>query len=348
MMAYAGLLNLLYYALFLTGVLLPVSAVAASTVLISDATQDIQLDSLDADLCTETEEEAPSSEEPFFSFLDAPQTVISSGVEIFAKSLDKFFSSDKVFYDTSGTYLRLRADAVRDENGNIRYAGNVRLKLRLPNTKKKLKLTFESDADKRQDDVSVQTQNTPSTALKEKDYFAGVQASFGKKEGWQFKPSVGLRLSSGVELYTKLRLKRRYELDKWSIHWNETPFWFNSTGVGLDSYLEFNRKITHDNLFRAATYARWTNKTDYFQFSQTFLMFHTLSKRRAISYYVSVNDVSKSALFEKYYLIGSTYRQNIHKDYLFVELIPEIRYREINNFRAEYSLILRLEIIFKK
>ncbi len=347
-MAYAGLLNFLYYTLFLSAVLLPVSAVAESIVLVSSATKNIQSDSLDADLCTETEGEAASFEEPFFSFLDAPQTVISSGVEIFAKSLDKFFSADKVFYDTSGTYLRLRADAVRDENGNIRYAGNVRLKLRLPNTKKKLKLTFESDADKRQDDVSVQTQNTPSTALKEKDYFAGIQASFGKKEGWQFKPSVGLRLSSGVELYTKLRLKRRYELDKWSIHWNETPFWFNSTGMGLDSYLEFNRKISRDTLFRAATFARWTDKKDYFELGQSFLMFHTLSKRRVISYYVSVNDVSKSNVFEKYYLIGSTYRQNIHKDYLFVELIPQIKYQEINDFRAEYSLTLRLEIIFKK
>ncbi|VAW93842.1 hypothetical protein MNBD_GAMMA23-757 [hydrothermal vent metagenome] len=353
MMMHAGLWTFLYYTLFLASVLLPVRTVAESTTVISNVvSQSIESESLDDDLCFESEEEAlpdnPSSEELFFSFLDTPHQVISSGVEIFAKSLDEFFSEDKVFYDASGTYLRLRADAVRDENGDINYTGDVRLKLRLPNTKKKLKFTIESDADKRRDNTSAQTESTPRQAVKEKDYFAGFQISLGKEKSWQFKPSIGLRLNSGVELYTRLRLKRRYKFEKWSIHLDETPFWFNSTGVGLDSYLEFNRKISKDDLFRASTFARWTNKTDYVQFSQTFFMFHTLSKRRAMFYYVSVNDVSKSNVFEKSYLIGSTYRQNIHKGYLFVELIPQIRYQEKNDFRAEYSLTLRLEIIFKK
>ncbi len=340
--------------LFFTGMLLPVSLVAEPANLIPDiVVQNINLENPDVDVCTEIKEDDISqggseSDEPFFSFLDKPQEVISSGVELFAKSLDEFFSEDKVFYDTSGTYLRLRADTVWNESSGISYTGNVRLKLRLPNTKKKLKFTIESNADKRQNNTSAQTENTPAKAVKEKDYFAGVQASLGKEDGWEFKPSIGLRLSSDIELYTRLRLKRRYEFEKWSIHWNETPFWFNSTGVGLDSYLEFNRKISKDNLFRAATFARWTNKTDYFELNQTFSMFHTLSKRRAISYYVGVNGISEPSVFSQYYWIGATYRQNIHKGYLFVEIIPQIKYQKINDFHAEPSLTLRLEIIFKK
>ncbi len=350
MMLYSGLVKVICYMLFFTGVLLP--AVAAEVATNID-TKNTILEAQDTDMCIEADEygisqEDSDSDEAFFSFLDKPQEVISSGVEIFAKSLDEFFSEDKVFYDTSGTYLRLRMDATLDDYGDMSYTGNVRLKLRLPNTKKKLRFTFESDIDKRQGDVVGQTENTPATAEKDKDYFAGVQASLGKKTGWQFKPSLGLRLGSDVELYTRLRLKRRYEFDKWSIYWGETPFWFNSTGVGLDSYLEFNRKISKDSLFRIGSFARWTKKTDYFLYNQSFSMFHTLSKKRILSYYVTFSDVSKSAMYSRYYLVGATYRQNIHKDYLFVELVPQIIYQEKNDFNAEHSLILRLEIIFKK
>ncbi len=359
MITHAELAKFFYHLLFLTLVMLPVSTMAESDIAASNAaTPNIKSKNMSGDLSTEAEggvrsngqtlQKNSSLDESFFSFMDKPQQAISSGVEIFAKSLDEFFSEDKVFYDASGTYLRLRLDSERDQNGNIRYAGNIRLKLRLPNTKKKLKFIVETDADKRQGDISTQTENTPANAVKNKDYFVGIQTSVGKENSWQFKPSLGLHLGSNIQLYTRLRLKRRYELEKWSVHWNETPFWFNSTGGGFDSYLEFNRKISTDTLFRASTFARWTNKTDYFELSQTFSMFHALSRRRAVSYYVAVNSLSKPVMFARYYVIGAMYRQNIHKDYLFVELIPQIKYQKINDFNAEFSLILRLEIIFEK
>jgi len=288
------------------------------------------------------------SEESFFSFLDPTQDVISSGVESLAKTLDEFFSDDKVFYDTSGTYLRLRVDTLRDEFGELHQAGNLRLKLRLPNTSKKVKLTVESDADERQDGAKNTAEETIAKAEEKTDYFAGLQATLGNEERWQFKPSIGIRLSSGVEPYIKLRIKRKFQLNKWSVYWHETPYWFDSTGTGFDSSLEANKKITERDLFRTSTYASWTNERDYFELSQTFSMIHTLSKRRAVSYFVGAYGISEPTVHATHYLIGATYRQNIHKDYLFFELIPQMEYQKINNFESGFSLLFRIEFIFKK
>lgn len=287
-------------------------------------------------------------EYPFFSFLDKPHEFISSGVEVFARGMDEFFSNDKVFYDTSGTYLRLRADTVWNERGDIGYVGDIRLKLRLPRTKKKLKFLFESGADERPDDISTQAENTLIAAVEEKDYFAGLQATFDEKYGWQFKPSIGLRLSSNIDPYVRFRFKKKYEFTKWNINWHETPYWFDSVGWGFDSYFELNRKISKDNLFRSSTFARWTNEINHFEMSQIFSMFHTLSKRRAISYYAGAYGISEPAVFSTHYLLGLTYRQNIHKDYLFFEIMPQIKYQKVNDFNTEYSLTFRVEIMFKK
>ena len=322
------------------------------------ASEDDDVDSLEieSDICysvdsdnLETEELIPEVErDSIFSFLDSPQEYISSGVESFALSLDEFFSEDKVFYRSSGTYLRIRADFIRDENGDYKSAGDIRLKLRLPNTKKKLKLTFESDADERQDDDKTQEIETQANSVENKEYFTGLQLTLGDEHGWQLKPSLGLRLSSSIEPYIRLRARRRFLFKKWSIYWAETAYWFDSTGTGLDSLLEFNRKITNRDLFRIGTTARWTNENDYTELGQTFTMFHTFSKRRALSYYIGAYGINEPTTHETHYLAGLTYRQNIHKDYLFFEIIPQYKYQKINNFESEFSLLFRLEMIFRK
>ena len=287
-------------------------------------------------------------EEPFFSFLDTPQDVISSGVESFARSIDEFFSDDKVFYETSGTYLRINVDTLLNEAGEREYQGDIKLKLKLPLTKNKLKLTVESDPNSRPDEITTGGEDTPVAVIEEKSYFTGVQTTLGDNDSWQFKPSIGLRLSSPVELYTRFRFKRKYQFDKWSLYLHETPYWFDSTGWGFDSYLELNKKITNKDLFRTSTFARWTNESNQFELSQTLSMYHTLSKRRAISYFVGVYGISEPTVYATHYLLGLSYRQNIHKNYLFFEMLPQIRYEKLNDFQAEHSVIFRIEIVFKK
>ncbi len=261
---------------------------------------------------------------------------------------DEFFSEDKAFYDRSGTFLRLRTDIIRDERGAVHTVADFRLKLRMPNTKKKVNVVVESDTDTRKDEVASPTDTTPVEQQDKKKYFIGVQGSVGKQEHWRFKPSVGLRLSSDVNVYVKFRISRLYEFDKWSFHFNENFYSFRTTGSGADTSFDISNKVNENTLFRSSSLARWTHETQYFELSQTFSMLHTLSKRRAVSYYIGAYGKSEPVTHATHYLIGASYRQNIHKDYLFVELIPQIQFKKINNFDAEYSFILRLEMIFKK
>lgn len=351
-MMHSALNHSLYSSLFVICIFFPVT-VAAENIEANIPISEDKIISTDIDEFIEEdgddlEVESLVVEKPFFSFLDTPQEVISFGVESFAKTVDEFFSNDKVFYETSGTYLRLNVDTILSENGKREYQGDLKLKLRLPHTKNKLKLTIESDPNSKTDETNLQGEDTPAEAIEEKSYFTGVQATLGKKDAWQFKPSLGIRLGSTLEPYVRFRFKRKYDLNQWGLYWHETPYWFDSFGWGVDSYIELNKKITDKDLFRASTFARWTNQSDQFELSQTFSMFHTLSKRRAISYFVGVYGISEPTVFATHYLLGLKYRQNIHKGYLFFELLPQIRYEKTNDFRAEHSIIFRLEMVFKK
>ena len=351
-MMYSVFSHLLYSSLFVIYIFWPVIVTAENVETYNSLSKD-KIISADVDAFIEEDGDnldvdSLVVEKPFFSFMDTPQEVISFGVESFAKSVDEFFSNDKVFYETSGTYLRLNVDTIVNETGKREYQGDLKLKLKLPHTKTKLKLTIESDPNSKPDETTSEGENTPVAAIEEKSYFTGIQATLGEKNAWQFKPSLGIRLGSTLEPYVRFRFKRKYEFNQWSLYWHETPYWFDSFGWGFDSYLELNKKITNKDLFRVSTFARWRNESDQFELSQTFSMYHTLSKRRAISYFAGVYGVSEPTVFSTRYVLGLTYRQNIHKDYLFVEILPQIRYEKTNDFHAEHSIIFRIEIVFKK
>lgn len=289
------------------------------------------------------------NEEPFFSFLDGTQTYISGNVEALAQNLDEFFSSDKTLYKSSGTYIRLREDIISTEGEGLRVKGDVKLRLQLPLTQKKLRLSFSSGSRKGTFDDSVENGQLPLNDIDEEENFtAELQRIVGEKKGWQFKPSIGAYLSRSIDPYIKFNFNRHDKFGKWSLNWDETPYRIGSIGWGIDSYFELNRKIGDKHIFRSATFAGWLKETDIFELSQVFSFNTIISDRRAISYFAGVFGNDNPKINTTQYLLGINYRQNIHKDYLFIELKPQIIYEKERNFDAEHSMIFRVEMLFRK
>ena len=196
------------------------------------------------------------------------------------------------------------------------------------------------------DDLDRTLQAGPIDAAEESSYFAGIQAELGQERRWRFKPSIGVKLRSPIDYFVRLRLDRRFSLETWSVYVSETVYWFDSDGTGADTALEFDHQLDSNSLFRAATFARWTELTDYFTLSEVFSLTHQLSDRRIISYQAGIYGKSEPVVHATDYLLLLRYRQQLHSNYLFLELVPEIRYRKENDFHAEHSLLIRLEMVF--
>ena len=362
-MSYSGLGTLFYFTVFIVNTLLPFAVLAESETSVLDvSSQDLILDTTSTDIVDELEEEVYSEEEicpedeavsseidkPFFSFFDKSEEYISSSVESMARNMDEFFTDNRDFYETSGSYLSLKQNVLYRERGLVEHTSKVSFKLRLPNTEKNLKLFFESPEDKKPYDISSQTKNIPTTTAEESNYILGIQADQGEAYGWKYKPTLGLNLDSSIDPFIRFRFSNTFKFAKWSIKWHEMPYWYNSFGWAFDSYLELNRKISKDDLFRSATFAGWKDETDQFELSQVFSMFYSISKEKALTYYAGVYGLSEPKIYTTLFLLGFTYRQNIHSDYLFIEVRPQILYQKINSFRPEHSIQFSVEMFFKK
>lgn len=284
---------------------------------------------------------------PFFTFLDKPQDVMAAGLTGMTTYMDEFFAEERVFYDKTGSYVRITADAVFDENGEAGYVGDIKLKLRLPRTEEKLKLTFESDPEEQRDSLDRTLEDSPERAARQRDYYGGIQATLGDERKWRFKPSIGVKFDKPIDIFLRLRIDRNYKTGDWLFRPSQTFYTFKEKGFGSDTAFDLDHRLTDNLLFRSSSFIRYQDENDYFEPSQVFSLIHSLSERRGMAYQVGVFGISEPTWQATDYLAQLRYRQRIHSDYLFIELIPKAIYRRENNFEAEHSFTFRLEMVLE-
>ena len=288
-----------------------------------------------------------SDDESIFGFLNTPHSAISESVEVIAKYMDVFFADEKIYQESTKSYAVLSAYSITDENSETQYAGDLRIKLDLPKTKKKLKLVIESDTDQElQSGFEHVTGDTPKKAATESSYYAALQRALKKQGEWKLYSSLGIKLRTPLDPFIRIRAKRHISFDEWNLNFTQSFFWFQSLGAGTSSLLEFDRTFYDNLLFRSATTAIWRNQTDDFELSQSFSLFHEISDRRAISYTIASFGTSEPTVHATSYLFNIRYRQRIHKDWLYAELRPEIVYERENDFHPEPSLIFQIDMVF--
>lgn len=295
-----------------------------------------------------TEGMAREEARPFFEFLDQPQEAVSSGIESLAQSIDEFYADEKVKYESSGSYVQLIGDLLFEEPGQLHSMGNIKLRLRIPHTQKKLRLLLESDPDEKRSTVERVTNQAPQTGDSDDSLYAAVQTDLGKPEKWRFKPSLGLRLRFPIEFYVRLRASRTYQYDKWRLYLMQTPYWFDTTGFGFDANMEWSYPLQDDKLFRSVSILRYTDERDMFDYAQVISLTHTLSSRRAITYEAAAFADAEPAVHATQYLLLTRYRQRVHSDYMFLEIVPQLRYRKEFGFNDDASLLVRVEFLFQK
>lgn len=297
------------------------------------------------------------SQNKIYTFLDKSEQVISSRFKTFVKRTDEFFANEKVFYETSGSYLRLTGEAIYQEGGQQGYYADLKLKMKLPVTEEKISLLVESNPGEEEQEINKALQETPQEAVQEQEYFAGVQTTIGEKKNWQFKPSVGLKIGSPLKYYTRFRITREVPLGEADFQFKQAFYWYNTSGWESDTSGEFNYRVSDNLLFRSTTGVNWVEETDtvitppsdtdLVTTRQIFSLTHKISERRAISYQLGFYANDEPDYHNTHNTILAHYRQNLHDDYLFMDLIPQITYRDENDFRADYSFTVRLEMVFK-
>jgi len=299
------------------------------------------------------EERRPDRQRPpaaeaksIFSLLDTPNQMIALGLNGFARYIDEFLAAEQSYYYATGSYIRVTADQAWLENDTSGFYGYLRMKLNLPHTNEKYKFVIENQPDKSRDALDANVES-PAETVDNQDYFVGLQAISGRRDRWRYRVGVGIKPSSPVDSYVRLGARRNYVFSKWSLYLDESVYSFDREGESFISIVELNRLVEENLLFRSTSRARWVRTNEYIETTQIFSLFQTLDQDRLVILRAGVYGVTEPAVYATDYRVSASLRKNLRQQYLFLELIPQIRYQKVHDFHAERGLILRLEWVFQ-
>ena len=256
---------------------------------------------------------------------------------------DDFFASDRIFEEVGGTYVRWRNDFIYQQEDGFDFKTNLNFSVELPRISSKLKLIFEGDEDPSLQDIRPggQTESTDNTL--------GLRLDVKDTDRSKFNVSFSAK--------PRVRLRYRYTYpfrDDFIIRFTQEVQ--NEKGVnGARSRLDLEKAFFPLKLLRSTTELFAAEDFPGVDWVQALVLFERISRKRSVSYEASVSGITRPENLVTAYRLGVRYRMNIHRDYLFLEVTPDITWpinlsedREtiLKERRSVYSLIVRLEVHF--
>jgi hypothetical protein len=177
---------------------------------------------------------------------------------------------------------------------------------------------------------------------------AGLESKIPGK----FSTAMGVGFSSGDPTF---RIEPRYiythDFDIWSTTFLQKIRWHTRDGWSSQTRLDFDRAISKRFFFRSNNEITWEEKEDDFdgyEFRPRLILSQRFSSKQALLY--EWNNVFRS---EPSFDLHSTalalrYRRQVLRPWLFVEVTPQVTYRNETDWDAVPGIFAKLELLMKK
>jgi len=286
--------------------------------------------------------------------MNEPRNYVSKQFVDLVTGIDRFFGTDRNYQETNDSVLQVDLTRVTGYTGEHRFIWQGKANVHLPQAEKSLHLLLESDPDKNAANASNQVQvgQPTATTTTPSSYGAGVRREIkSEDERWYLGTDGGLKFA-GLNTSPFVRARGSYAalFEQWHMKAAETVFWFNSTGVGETTQVDFERRINEPNLFRATTSATWLNNRQSFDLRQDLAIYQKVDERTAMLYQASVigtSDASAQSHVTDYVLL-MLYRHRLHREWMYLEISPQLHFPQERSFTSSSMLSVRLEILFDK
>ena len=303
------------------------------------------------------QQQAPPAQTPAQTpktMLDEPHGFLSRRVEDYARRLDDFFSEPNRAYDSTGSTLQIRGHVTLVDRGPEERKIDLRVHLSLPNTEDRFKVILQrgleaatQTAAERDARSAAEAGQVPAPAVPPDDnYYLGLKAFVAETLHATLSAESGIKLGRPLDPYVRLRAFRDFVFFPWAIRVSETPLWKYSEGSSAASEIAALRPLSEEWQLRLTSKATWRSTTTYFDLAQIVSFYYTPDKRTAYTLDLGAFASSDRSVDLSAYSITLRARRQVYRDWLYLEITPQILYREVNRFRPENSIMLQLETLF--
>lgn len=187
---------------------------------------------------------------------------------------------------------------------------------------------------------------TPQEVVAAEKYAASLRYEKSEESRWHFSSEGGANIQFPIDPFLRARGSYAIPLGEWRMKIAETLFWFSTSGLGETTQLDMEHVLSEPVLFRATSTATCHETTQICELSQAFTIFHTLNERTALLYQASILGLNKPRLEETAYVLLTRYRYRMHREWIFLEVSPQLSFPRADDFRLNAFLLFRLEFLF--
>ncbi|MEP4147138.1 MAG: hypothetical protein ABJL54_07935 [Halioglobus sp.] len=282
------------------------------------------------------------TEEPPINWVDTSQSVAAEQAQAAVEWMDEFFGDPTYDLEKAESFLRLEFENDWDQDDGNDFGVRIRGKVQLPKISKRLDLVFtEADGEAVSSEEREDLDNVSLQLNVRESERSRFDATMGFSSG-HLKPGVRYRNEGDLQSARSYRYVQRLQYEH-----GENFF-----------------TIAQADLFQAfenTDVLRWSNRIKYGDHTQgmewrtrlsLFQRYGTNTKRPlALNHFLTVSGETQPDSFVKNYRLGTIWRRQVYRDFLFVELEPAINYRRLeyeDERDVAWSFVVRLEIALSR
>lgn len=276
------------------------------------------------------------------NWVDDSHAYVTDQAQALTEWMDAFFGDPN--YDVERAESLLRLELVDDWESDGGHDVKVRLrgKLQLPKISRRLNLVFSG-------------QDSDFSDEADRDVEDAVGLQYELREGGRSRIDLTMGLASG-NLRPGVKYRSEASIDeRHSYRFVERLQYEDGEGFYSITQLELNRIQNEDSVWRFSNRGIWGENTDGVEWRTRLALrkrYNPDARRPyAITYFGAIRGVTRPDSFVKNYRLGLTWRKQVYRDFLFLELEPAVNYRRpnLNEDRdIVWGFVARFEIALER
>lgn len=237
----------------------------------------------------------------------------------------------------------------RERDGSDDQSPITRAKIQLPKTQRRLQLLIERDIEgTTASDSQRQAEVAAGQATVDNNPYVALRALNAQHLKLKLSADGGVRMRSPPDPFVRVRAARSFSAGDWQIPVSETLLARRSEPFSATTQIGFLRGITADTAVAFTSNATWRENLRGFDLSQTANAVWLIHERALVALELGAYGTTQPAFQDTAYSAALRYRRKVYRDWLLVELRPQVVYPRSNDFRPQPSITLQLEVYFGK
>jgi hypothetical protein len=282
-------------------------------------------------------------------WLEDSQQAISHTIQLIGSGIDDFISRDFSINENE-SFVRLRASQTFYSAQDPHFEPQIHAKLDLAKTKDRFKLFFENTSDDLESLLSQNQENQTNQAPdKKNDSVAGFRWIAPFWSEWRPSTDIGVRTSIPLDTFIRFRIRRTVALgEHWKFHTSHQLAHYHYRGTIAKSQFTFGLPIQNNLLWLNSFEFQWHKIDRRVEGDVITSLTHSISPKDTIVWRVGAFYMINPYTHPSNYLIDMRYRRQLKWQWLYAELVPGINWSEERDYRQQFSITARLEVLFKQ